>query len=425
MRNLTTVPILAAALLVTLRMFIGWQFFYEGIWKLKTLDTARPWSAAGYLKNSEGPLRPMFREMGGDPDDLAWLDYGTVAAKWDDWAQRFDNHYALDDDQKKQLALLLDGPKEYAAELETLPDGVEIRGSLAKAIRFDADRKRLIVDAELHLTPRERDRLLNMVDVVDDPAEAEREQNEQAMAFQKAVTAVYTRASRLCFKDRLAASLKGDPERAGLIDETQEGTIDYKRLGEIELYEAQLDRYASNRAKVEQEFQNEHLKKQWGDLQTMRVQLAGPVKALDSEFKEAAHKLLKVDQLASGPVPGGWNQIDVINMTTIWGLVVLGMLLIAGLFSRLAAVGAAALLLSFYLAMPPWPGVVDFQELPGPEHSYLIDKNLIEVCALLAIACLPTGQWFGLDALIQGFRGRRGRQVAPATEERQVAAAAT
>jgi hypothetical protein len=29
----------------------------------------------------------------------------------------------------------------------------------------------------------------------------------------------------------------------------------------------------------------------------------------------------------------------------------------------------------------------------------LVNKNLIEVLALLALASLPTGRWFGLDAL--------------------------
>ena len=31
-------------------MAIGWQFLYEGLWKLNTLSTAKPWSSAGYLR---------------------------------------------------------------------------------------------------------------------------------------------------------------------------------------------------------------------------------------------------------------------------------------------------------------------------------------------------------------------------------------
>ena len=67
--DLKRVSGLAILFLVVLRMAIGWQFLYEGMWKLDTFDTARPWSSAGYLKNAQGPLRDKFREATGDPDD--------------------------------------------------------------------------------------------------------------------------------------------------------------------------------------------------------------------------------------------------------------------------------------------------------------------------------------------------------------------
>ena len=72
-------------LLVGLRMAIGWQLLYEGLWKIDTLDSPRPWTAEGYLKNSQGPVRSFFREMTGDPSDYNWLDYESVAARWDVW----------------------------------------------------------------------------------------------------------------------------------------------------------------------------------------------------------------------------------------------------------------------------------------------------------------------------------------------------
>ena len=58
------------------------------------------------------------------------------------------------------------------------------------------------------------------------------------------------------------------------------------------------------------------------------------------------------------------------------------------------------MLFNFYLAMPPLPGV---PAIPGPEHSFIVNKNLIEVFALLAIAALPSGIWFGLDRLLSVF----------------------
>jgi uncharacterized membrane protein YphA (DoxX/SURF4 family) len=89
----------------------------------------------------------------------------------------------------------------------------------------------------------------------------------------------------------------------------------------------------------------------------------------------------------------------------MWGLLALGGLLIIGLATRLAAIGGAVMLTMFYLVMPPWPGV---PEPPGAtEHAYIVNKNLIEAIALLAIAALPTGSWFGIDGLFRWmFRSR-------------------
>jgi uncharacterized membrane protein YphA (DoxX/SURF4 family) len=84
---------------------------------------------------------------------------------------------------------------------------------------------------------------------------------------------------------------------------------------------------------------------------------------------------------------------------------ILGGLLIAGCFTRVAAFLGAGLVLMFYLAMPPLPGL---PAAPGPEHSFIINKNLIEVVALLALAALPTGSWFGVDGIFRRiFVGER------------------
>jgi len=97
-------------------------------------------------------------------------------------------------------------------------------------------------------------------------------------------------------------------------------------------------------------------------------------------------------------------------MVTMCGLLILGLLLIVGLATPLAALGAAGLLMMFYFAMPPWPGL---PANPMAEGTYLImNKTLIEALALLAIAALPTGFWFGLDALAFGWIGRRSQAAA-------------
>ena len=99
-----------------------------------------------------------------------------------------------------------------------------------------------------------------------------------------------------------------------------------------------------------------------------------------------------------GPVPAENTPIHKIDLLTIWSLIILGGLLIAGFFTRISALLAAGMVLSFYLVNPPWPGM---PPQIGPEHSYIINKNFIEVMALLALTFLPTGSWFGVDGIFR------------------------
>ena len=405
MSDLRKVCVCACILIVVLRIAIGWQFLYEGMWKIDSMSTVKPWSSEGYLKNSQGPMRDFFRNMTGDPDDLNWLDPKKVARQWDVWFTIFVDHYRLTDEQQKRLLEKINGPKAYYARLSKLPEGVKIDGpNLPKAIQFEAERHRLSVPADWHLIPAERDALLRKVKVQENPAEEDKAKNDLAKEFQKAVRDVYARQSRLCFKQQLDVSLIGDPERAGLIQAEHKGTIDYKQKGNIDVYKEQLARYKTNRAKAQTDFQFEHLNRQWRELQELRATVVGPIKALDTTLKEEASQLLTDEQLAKGPLRSSLTRVDQINQQTMWALAIIGALLMLGLFSRLSALAGAGLLTMFYLALPPWPGV---PPAPGPEHSFIVNKNLIEVIALLTIASIPTGRWFGLDAVVRRFILRR------------------
>ena len=92
------------------------------------------------------------------------------------------------------------------------------------------------------------------------------------------------------------------------------------------------------------------------------------------------------------------SQGAVMDRVTMWFLVVSGGCLLAGLFTRVACVSAAGFLIMTYLTHPPFPWYV---APPGTEGNPLfVNKNAIECLALLALACMPTGRWMGLDALV-------------------------
>ena len=101
------------------------------------------------------------------------------------------------------------------------------------------------------------------------------------------------------------------------------------------------------------------------------------------------------------------NLLDTANLVTMWGLTVVGLLLILGLFTRLASLAGMAFVLLFYLAAPPWIGY--FYALPS-EGSYLIvNKNLVEFCALLVILTTGSGRFAGLDRIVHGLLARTPR----------------
>jgi len=388
----------ACVLLVLLRIAIGWHLLYEGWWKINTQTTATPWTAEGYLKNATGPLRTTFRNLTGDPNDLDWLDYDKVSARLDDYVARFQAHYPGVNDKPERglsvaerVTLLLDGPEDYRVELAQLPEGVDL-SRWKNAIRFDAAKKRLIVNGQNHLLPDERDSILALAPLNDStPAE----QKDVIARFRKAVEDVFKQQAKLPIRQQLAALLKGDPDRVGVLQQKGDVVVE-KRMGEIEQYKAAIDRYEANLKKTRQAFQWDHVQKQWLELQALRRKLVDPVKALEVELRTEAEKLLDASQLAKGPVPPRMTQMRSINLQTMYGLAIVGILLIAGLFTRVAALGGFGLLMMFYLAIPPWPGT---PPEVGIEHNFIVNKVLVEAIACLAFVFLPSGRWFGVDAI--------------------------
>ena len=86
---------------------------------------------------------------------------------------------------------------------------------------------------------------------------------------------------------------------------------------------------------------------------------------------------------------------DILN---IYGLIVIGLCLIVGAFSKLAKLGAMGLLAMYYLSHPP---LLDVNYILRPEGSYLwIDKNTIAFFALVVLLYFPTSKQIGLDRYI-------------------------
>jgi thiosulfate dehydrogenase [quinone] large subunit len=125
-------------------------------------------------------------------------------------------------------------------------------------------------------------------------------------------------------------------------------------------------------------------------------------------------------KVSRGPFAGFFHWIasrpdllDKVNLITMYGLAVVGVLLILGLFTRVAAVGGVGFVLLFYLCNPPFVGY--FYSIPT-EGSYLVvNKNVVEACALVVILLTRSGVFAGLDRIVRGLLSRRLQSARVAT----------
>ena len=94
-----------------------------------------------------------------------------------------------------------------------------------------------------------------------------------------------------------------------------------------------------------------------------------------------------------------------------FGLLLIGLSLMLGLATRLGSCGAIVLLSLFYLSAIPLLGTPQ----AGNEGTYLlVNKNLIELAAVIVLLSFRTGRIAGLDMLLR--RSRKKSQPAPTAE---------
>lgn len=99
--------------------------------------------------------------------------------------------------------------------------------------------------------------------------------------------------------------------------------------------------------------------------------------------------------------------LGVADAATVWGLMIAGVLLMIGLFTRTASVAGILLLVLFFAAQPPVPRHGFAAQ--GPEGFELyVNKVLIEILALALTVAFNTGRISGLDMLVsQWIRKKR------------------
>jgi uncharacterized membrane protein YphA (DoxX/SURF4 family) len=128
---------------------------------------------------------------------------------------------------------------------------------------------------------------------------------------------------------------------------------------------------------------------------------------LDADFRSDLVRIASAEQLeAAGELPRESYWLDWLEIATTYSLIGIGLCLMLGFATRLAAVVGAVFLLTavilpqlvFGPSYPPPP--------PSAGHTFLVNKEVIEMLALLVIALTPAGRWGGLDYIGHGLFGR-------------------
>lgn len=110
--------------------------------------------------------------------------------------------------------------------------------------------------------------------------------------------------------------------------------------------------------------------------------------------------------------PGTMKVVDFLN---IWGLILIGLSLFAGLLVRWSSIAGAVLLLFYYVAYPPIPGHTFGAVAEG---SYLwVNKTLVELFILLVFIVLPVEMFYGADRLIKRWKEEKVHTPVPSVKK--------
>lgn len=124
---------------------------------------------------------------------------------------------------------------------------------------------------------------------------------------------------------------------------------------------------------------------------------AGITKVLNPEWSSEGY--LKGAKQFAGLY--GWlaspGILPVVNFLNEWGLTLIGVSLILGIWVKFSSRFGALMMLLYYLPLGfPYPNA----------HSYIVDEHLIYAFALLLLGALQSGRVWGLEGRLPWFRRR-------------------
>jgi len=100
------------------------------------------------------------------------------------------------------------------------------------------------------------------------------------------------------------------------------------------------------------------------------------------------------------------SRLHVLDWAVTFGLTAIGLCLMLGFCTRLAALGGVVFLINVLLTTYPVPGV--YPEIPSFVGNFMfVSKDMVELLALLVVAAVPAGRWGGLDFFLWNYGGKQ------------------
>lgn len=101
-------------------------------------------------------------------------------------------------------------------------------------------------------------------------------------------------------------------------------------------------------------------------------------------------------------IAGNQTLLSISDTANAWGLALIGLSLLLGIFTRYSSIAGIVLLLLYYLSHPAFPGIEYL--FPSDGSYFIINKTLVELFALLVVFAFPTSHIFGLQRLIKSTK---------------------
>ncbi len=192
-----------------------------------------------------------------------------------------------------------------------------------------------------------------------------------------------------------------------LVNEASQDVTDYldSNQQEIDKYRQDLDQLTERRHKPDFQQVPHEQKWVWDKQQELQSTLGPWTGWVDNRAKEL---LKSLNDLAGEPSSGRPpyqeppTKLKQMDQLVMYSNLAIGVCLIVGLFTRFASFSGALFLLSLVLAQPPLANL-----FPPPHPSagaqWIVNKEVVEMMAMFALAFLPVGRWGGLDFFVHNM----------------------